>query len=138
MALKPAFLTSSSVASCSFGAFQEPSSGTASKVFPTFHPGFATFTHSAAERAVQVPGHASRHCFCGVFLRTGFQVTSTTLDVDTRAMVARTNTASTTINMNLIVLAAAEYRCLFGFVAVKTHDGRVCMDMFRFQRSCSQ
>jgi hypothetical protein len=57
MLLNPAVLTSSNVAATTGALFQDPSSGTASKVFPKFHPGLMAATYALAEMDLKVVVH---------------------------------------------------------------------------------
>jgi hypothetical protein len=55
--LKPPFFTVSKVDATTGALFQDPSSGTASRVFPRFQPGCRAETKLAAEIALNVPVH---------------------------------------------------------------------------------
>ena len=55
--MKPDFFASSNVDATTGALFQEPSSGTASRVFPRFQPGFSLAMKSAAEIDSKKPVH---------------------------------------------------------------------------------
>jgi len=57
MLLNPAAFTSSNVDATTGALFQEPSFGTASRVFPKFHPGLIAATYVLAETGLKVAVH---------------------------------------------------------------------------------
>ncbi len=74
MLLKPFSTISTSVASVTGGLFQDPSSGTASSVFPRLQPGFNPANAADAVIGVNVAVHACEEVLLAVLVEDGKHV----------------------------------------------------------------